>query len=255
MTMNYRASISLALLIGAFLNADSVAARPAQGDRLGTEWSVAEGGIAGTWVRRGTSATWDGRWVNGAVAVLTVSIVGDKVKITRREVSGPSQGLIATYDGTLAPDGSIQGNEVVTSPFQLTQKWQGRIVKGVQPTPTPPPTPTPSPTPPPSRNAISYRVENLVFNAPDLYQNPRNYHDFVVDWATCTVRELNKLSEQGQEQIRVLVCRKGSRLTFITSTTGGTPVEYDWAFVDGGKTIAGAYRQGPTFGPSIGGMK
>jgi len=98
-------------------------------------------------------------------------------------------------------------------------------------------------------------VENFVFNAPDLYQNPRNYHDFMVDWTACTVRELNKQSEQGQEQIRVLVCRKGSRLTFIASMTNATPVEYDWVFSDGGKTIAGAYRQGGTFGPSVGGSR
>jgi hypothetical protein len=66
---------------------------------------------------------------------------------------------------------------------------------------------------------------------------------------------LNAEDLQGQEQYRVLVCRDRSRLTFTTSTPGKTPVEYDWVFGDGGRTISGAYRQGGTFGPSVGGVR
>jgi hypothetical protein len=98
-------------------------------DRLGTEWSVTEAGITGRWVRRGNSDTWDGTWANGAAAILTISIAGDKLRINRKDVTG---GLTAIYEGTLASDGTMQGTETVTSPSQFTQKWQGRIVKGVQ---------------------------------------------------------------------------------------------------------------------------
>ena len=58
--------------------------------------------------------------------------------------------------------------------------------------------PSPPPPPPPSENAIYYRVENFVFNAPDLYQNPRNYHDFMVDFTKCTVREMTVRTGSGQ---------------------------------------------------------
>ncbi|HPV77883.1 MAG TPA: discoidin domain-containing protein [Gemmatimonadaceae bacterium] len=116
----------------------------------------------------------------------------------------------------------------------------------------PPPATVPPAGPAPATGGVRYRVENLVYNAPDIYRNPRNYHDFIVDFASCTLRELNRESTQGLQTTRVLVCRDRSRLTFTTQGPG-TLVEYDWVFLDDGKTIAGAYRQGGTFGPSIGG--
>jgi hypothetical protein len=119
--------IGLCFLMEALLLVDIAGARQLGGDRLGPEWSVTEGGIAGRWVRRGTSDTWDATWSNGAAATLIISISGDRVRISRKDVAG---GIIATYEGTLATDGSIQGTETVTSPFQLSQNWQGRIVKG-----------------------------------------------------------------------------------------------------------------------------
>jgi hypothetical protein len=131
--------ISFCFSIGALLLADSAVVRQLAGDRLGNEWSVSEGGITGRWVRRGNSGTWDGSWANGAAAILTISIAGDKVRISRKDVGGPSTGLTAIYEGTLAPDGTLQGIETVTSPGQMTQKWQGRVVKGSQPSPPPPP--------------------------------------------------------------------------------------------------------------------
>jgi hypothetical protein len=121
--------ISSCVLIAALLLTDSAAGLPLLEDRMGTEWSVTESGIAGRWVRRGNSETWDGTWANGAVAILTISNTGDKVRISRKDVSGPSAGLTAIYEGTI---GAIQGTENVTSPGQLTQKWEGRIVKKAQ---------------------------------------------------------------------------------------------------------------------------
>ena len=103
-------------------------------------------------------------------------------------------------------------------------------------------------------NGNHYQVENFVYNAPDIYQNPRNYHDFIVNFTSCSVQELNAESQQGLETIHVSVCRNNTRLTFTTSVAGKTTVEYDWILLNGGQTVAGAYRQGATFGPSVGGV-
>lgn len=117
-------------------------ANGSEADRLGTEWNVSEGGIPGTWVRRGHSDTWDAQWRNGAVAVLAITVAGDKVRIDRRDTSGPSAGLTAIYEGTIAPDNSVQGIQTVTAPGRFTQSWQGRIVAGAA---LPPPPARPQP--------------------------------------------------------------------------------------------------------------
>ncbi len=101
-------------------------------DRLGHEWSVTEAvTFTGRWVRRGNSKIWDARWNNGAVAELSISIAGDKVRISRKDVGGPCIGTTAIYEGTLAPDGTMQGTETVTCPGHFTnktQQWRARIV-------------------------------------------------------------------------------------------------------------------------------
>jgi hypothetical protein len=105
----------------------------ADADRLGHEWNITEAvTYPGRWVRRGNSDVWDGTWNNGAVAVLSITIAGDKVKISRKDIGGPSIGATAIYEGTLAADGTMQGTETVTWPGHFTnqvQPWQGRIVK------------------------------------------------------------------------------------------------------------------------------
>jgi hypothetical protein len=44
--------------------------------------------------------------------------------------------------------------------------------------------------------SVQYRVENLAFGIPGVYQNLRNYHEFVVDYAKCwfafSTRRLSK---------------------------------------------------------------
>ncbi len=76
-------------------------------DRLGHEWSITEAvSYTGRWVRRGDSDVWDATWNNGAVAVLSISIVGAKVRISRRD-AGFSTGLTSIYEGTLAADGTL----------------------------------------------------------------------------------------------------------------------------------------------------
>ncbi|QQS31757.1 MAG: tetratricopeptide repeat protein [Acidobacteriota bacterium] len=127
-------------------------------DRLGSEWTVTEGGIPGRWVRRGTTFTWDARWNNGAVAVLTITHSGNKVQIVRNDTAGPML-CTAVYEGVIAADDTIKGSETYRCPPggpPKTQQWQGRIVRGKQTqidgtipkvTPTPIRTPTPAPTP------------------------------------------------------------------------------------------------------------
>ena len=96
-----------------------------------------------------------------------------------------------------------------------------------------------------------YRVENHVFNAPDIYQNPRNLHDFIVDWVACRIWNLSQDADQGQVTIQVLVCRPQSRLTFrTTNSRTGAVVDYDWVIKDSGRTVFGAWRQGSAFGVS-----
>ena len=171
-------TISLCFAMAALLLTDSAGGRQLVGDRLGTEWSVTEAGITGRWVRRGTSDTWDATWANGAAATLTISITGDQVRINRKDLSG---GITAIYQGTLASDGTMQGTETVTAPSQFSQKWQGRIVKGVQP---PQPTPTPASTGdlgstlvviyPSVCTAIWTRTQPGIYDAVTVCQGPGN---------------------------------------------------------------------------------
>lgn len=97
-----------------------------------------------------------------------------------------------------------------------------------------------------------YRVENFVYGSPDAFQNPRNLHDFLVDFGACKVRGLNQASTEGKESIEVTVCRPGQRISFVV-TQPQTRIEYDWVLREGGRVVSGAYRQGNTFGPSVGG--
>jgi hypothetical protein len=107
--------------------------------------------------------------------------------------------------------------------------------------------------PSPKPHGVRYQVENFVYGGPELYQNPRNLHDFIVDFASCSVWNANS-----PEQVKVSVsyCRDRKRLQFTSSAPGQTVVlKYDWVFLDDGKTISGAYNQGGTFGPSVGGVR
>jgi hypothetical protein len=102
---------------------------------------------------------------------------------------------------------------------------------------------------------VYYRVENLAFRAPDAYQNPRNYHDFAVDFSNnCSVRFFNQQSTEGRQTNTTSVCRKGSRLIIKTAVPGYT-VDYDWTFLDNGKVIAGVWRDNSGFGASVGEMR
>jgi hypothetical protein len=75
----------------------------------------------------------------------------------------------------------------------------------------------------------------------------------MVDFNNCTVRSVSQQADEGRVFVQVLVCRANRRLTFTASFEGNT-VEYDWTFRDGGKIVGGVWRQGPGFGPCVGGI-
>lgn len=93
--------------------------------QLGSKWHETEGGISGVWERRGNTNIFDGKWENGAVAVLEMELTHNKVKIKRKDTAGPSAGWEITYEGTISADGkTVKGNEWY--PGGQTE-WSARI--------------------------------------------------------------------------------------------------------------------------------
>ncbi len=216
---------------------------------LGVRWEVSESGWAGVWIRRSDSNTFDATWRKGGEtghSTLTITLSGNRVAIQRQDAASFG-GVRYVYEGTLGPDGSFSGINSGQYPVN------GKVICGAIGSPVPSDTPA---SPVPASGSVHFQVENLVFNAPDNYQNPRNLHDFIVDWSTCQIRNLSQEAERGIISIKVLVCRPNSRLTFqLTNTRTGGTVDYDWALRDSGQAVYGAWRQGSGFGPSVGGVR
>ena len=243
-----RANVLVLAALGvAILHGGQASRAYSAGCGLGTRWDETENGWSGTWTRRGNSDTFDAVWRNSGSngsSVLTMTMTGSRVHIERRDAASFNNGLLVAYDVVVAADGTVSGTgrklpDGASFPIRATVACSGTSTAVV---------------PPPSvATGARYRVETLIYGAPDRYLNPRNYHDFMVDFAQCSIREMNPQSDQGLEQVRVSVCRPNARLQFTTVWPNSTLVEYDWVFLDGGKTISGAYRQGNTFGPSVGG--
>jgi hypothetical protein len=105
--------------------------------------------------------------------------------------------------------------------------------------------------PQPSGKGVRYRVEILIYNQPDVYANPRNFHDFLVDFAACKVTSLTTPTQP----ITVHVCRPNRRLTFtVEPHDRAAAVDLDWVFRDNAKVVGGAWRQGSGWGPCVGGV-
>jgi hypothetical protein len=105
--------------------------------------------------------------------------------------------------------------------------------------------PPPPPAPP--------KVQGKRYSVVNYTGETKNPHDFVVDWKSCKVAELNKEFESGTEDISVLVCRPGNRLVIKTDFRATDYwIQYDWIMLDGGATMAGSYRDPTTCGPSAG---
>jgi hypothetical protein len=110
-----------------------------------------------------------------------------------------------------------------------------------------PPAGPPLPSPPPAKpRGKRYYVINFTGDK----QTP---HEFVVDWAGCKVAEISPDFEGGAGDINVEICRPGSRLIVKTTVrASGYSVHYDWVVLDNGATLAGAYCDQATCGPSAG---
>lgn len=95
--------------------------------RLGRVWHEAENGHNGVWTRRGNSNVFDATWDNGAVAVLTMTLTGNVVKIQRHDPSGVSAGISVHYSGTISKDGrTVSGKEWHPGG---TNTWSATIVR------------------------------------------------------------------------------------------------------------------------------
>ena len=104
----------------------------------------------------------------------------------------------------------------------------------------------PPPPAPPKPKGKKYSIVNYTGDK----QHP---HDFVVDWKACKVVELSPDFERNAEEITVEVCRPGSRLIIKTDFKAPSYfIHYDWVVVDDGATLAGAYCDPTTCGPSVG---
>gem|GEM_PF-3469292 len=106
--------------------------------------------------------------------------------------------------------------------------------------------PPPQPAAKPKPRGKHYSVVNYTGDV-------KSPHTFVVDWKACKVVEIGPEFERGAEDIVVEVCRPGSRLIMKTDFRAtGTFIHYDWVLTDLGSTVAGAYCDATTCGPSVG---
>jgi len=103
----------------------------------------------------------------------------------------------------------------------------------------------PAPPAPPKLKGKKYSVINHTGDK----QHP---HEFVVDWKACKVVEVSQEPERSAN-VTVEVCRPGSRLIIKTDfKAAGYFIHYDWVLLDDGATLAGAYCDPTTCGPSVG---
>ncbi|GJM09747.1 MAG: hypothetical protein DHS20C11_20230 [Lysobacteraceae bacterium] len=90
------------------------------GDLLGRQWIESEKDFRGTWTRRGTSNVFDAVWEGGYQAVLTMTLIGNNVRIVR-------QGADATcrYDGTIL--GNQASGQYTCTSFSGIGTWAAEI--------------------------------------------------------------------------------------------------------------------------------
>jgi hypothetical protein len=205
------------------------------------------------------SGTWNVTFKGTTTTALRLQQSGTKVTGTLATTDGSPGAVSGTFDGstlTLSRDTGLQTIQhyrvtVKGSSFSGTYWNEGRLadqgtLEGrLNQTSQPPPQP----------HGVTYYVENFVYGLPDLFVNPRNIHKFIVDFATCSVWQVNTPEQWKTVTVRVSVCRDRKRLQF-TADGPGQPatVQYDWVLLNDGKTISGAYNEGGTWGPSVGGI-
>ncbi|MBN2573317.1 MAG: hypothetical protein JXP73_02015 [Deltaproteobacteria bacterium] len=140
------------------------------------------------------------------------------------------------------------------NPGQMYTCAPGSAPAATPPAPAAGPVPLPPsagwpPPPPPRRPKLRGKRYTVVNHAGDKQSS----HEFVVDWGRCEVAELGPDFERGAEDITVETCRPGRRLIVKTDFRAtGHSIHYDWVLLDNGATLAGAYCDRATCGPSIG---
>lgn len=207
--------------------------------------TVSVEGWTSTWRQRGSSGTWDAVWERGNERIVTVmqgSVQRDQVNLRR---TSSSDGALCEYRGVVAADRrSVSGTQ--SCPGHPDVAWAGYFgdggfvgggVGGGGPAPV---------------AGARYRVENLLFNQNERGGNPHSRREFMVDAARCSVRELNSSTDQGRQQVQVTLCQPNRRIAFATMINGQVTAEYDWVFRDDGRDAVGTWRDGNSFGPSIG---
>ncbi len=95
---------------------------------LGAVWEVTETGVTGTWRRRGQTTIFDGKWDDGAVGELTITLKGNEVRIVRKDESGPKVGDVIDYEGTISEDGKTVTGTMKSTAGQAP--WSGVIKQG-----------------------------------------------------------------------------------------------------------------------------
>lgn len=199
-------------------------------------------GWTSTWRQRGASGTWDAVWERGNDRIVTVmqgSVQRDQVNL--RRISS-SDGALCEYRGVVAADRrSVSGTQ--SCPGHPDVAWTGYIGDGGY---------VGGGGGPPPAAGSRFRVENLLFNQNERGGNPHSRREFMVDAARCAVRELNSSTDQGRQQVQVTLCQPNRRIAFATMVNGQVTAEYDWVFRDDGRDAVGTWRDGNSFGPSIG---
>ena len=93
------------------------------GDPLGTQWSVVENGLDGTWVRRRGGNTFDAHWPRVNVrAVLEITLVASRVSVQRRQ---STDGNDCDYVGQLTANQVAGTYQCTRHPTPMP--WQARI--------------------------------------------------------------------------------------------------------------------------------
>jgi hypothetical protein len=110
----------------------------------------------------------------------------------------------------------------------------------------------PAQPPPPPRRPAPPKLKGRKYSIVNYTGDKQNPHEFIVDWKACKVAELSQEFERAPD-VTVEVCRPGSRLIIKTDFKAtGSFIHYDWVLLDDSATLAGAYCDQTTCGPSAG---
>lgn len=122
-----------------FNSQGGIAAPHRSPDAAGTQWEQQELGFTATWTRQGKSNEWIASWARGCTrSLITMEVNGNKIKAIRQDQCAYSNGLSATYEGTILPDGTVTGKRTIThagsgtsQPRDLVgkeQPWSAKII-------------------------------------------------------------------------------------------------------------------------------